>query len=115
MIRLMFSFLLLVHGGLHLLGFTQAYRLKATSPPNGNTLIPVSAAFTNVMHWGWLLACGLFVLTAVYLVQKKDGWWMPGMVALLLSQALIILYWPDAKFGTLVNGMIVILIYRLSS
>jgi hypothetical protein len=60
------------------------------------------------MGWSWLLACGLFVLAVVYLVQKKDSWWVPGMAALLLSQSLIFLYWPVAKFGTLLNAIIVI-------
>jgi hypothetical protein len=104
MIQLMFAFLLLVHGGLHLPGFSQAYRLKEFSSRKGNTF----PAFAIVLGWGWLLAGSLFVVTALLLAQKKDGWWVPGIAALVLSQILIILNWPEAKFGTLVNVILTV-------
>lgn len=106
MIRFTFSFLLLLHGLLHLLGSGQAYRLLAISQLSGKTFNPFSPASARVLGWGWLLAGGLFVLAAVLFIQKKGWWWLPGTAALLLSQVLIILNWTEVKYGTLLNVIV---------
>jgi hypothetical protein len=106
MIRLTFSFLLLLHGLLHLLGFGQAHRLLAISQLSGRTLISFSPASARVLGWGWLLACCLFVTAFLFFIQKKDWWWAAGLAAVFLSQVLIILNWPEAKYGTLPNVIV---------
>ena len=36
-------------------------------------------------------------------VLHYDAWWMTAAAAVVLSQALVVLYWQDAKFGTIAN------------
>jgi hypothetical protein len=44
------------------------------------------------------------MIAASYLYfQKKEWYWIPSFVGLVLSQILIILYWHDAKYGTIAN------------
>jgi hypothetical protein len=55
----------------------------------------------------WLLAALLlFVVTASLFHFEKDCWWMIAVPAIVVSQTLIILYWGDAKFGTVANIII---------
>lgn len=103
MIRIAFSIFLLLHGLLHLLGFHQAYRFVTVSQSSQQLRVPLSAKWLGL---GWLLACVLFGITALLLAQRKDGWWLPGTVALLLSQVLILASWQEAKYGTLVNVIV---------
>lgn len=103
MVRFLFSLLLLVHGLLHLLGLGRAYRILPMPQQRGGTLMPYSPTSSKTFGWAWGLAGGLFLVAAVYLVQQKAGWWLPGTAALLISQALILLNRPATKSGTLIN------------
>ncbi len=44
---------------------------------------------------------------AIYLF-RKDWWWIIAIAAIIISQILIIIYWKDAKFGTIPNILILI-------
>jgi hypothetical protein len=39
-------------------------------------------------------------------MMKKETWWTLALMAAVLSQILIFLYWQEAKFGTLANILI---------
>jgi hypothetical protein len=106
--RLVFACLLLVHGLIHLMGFVKEFRLAEVAGLSGKMLIPLPAEWAKPAGALWLLTSGLLLLTALIFLLRKEWWWVPGVVALLFSQALIILYWPDAKFGTLANVLILL-------
>jgi len=42
------------------------------------------------------------------LTIKNSWWWVLGFIAVVTSQVLIIFFWHDAKFGTIVNVIILI-------
>jgi hypothetical protein len=42
------------------------------------------------------------------LLFKNDKWWIVGIIAAVISQALIVTSWQDAKFGTIANVIILI-------
>jgi hypothetical protein len=56
----------------------------------------------------WLGAAALLLVTAVASGTGARWWWVVGLPALILSQALIVQRWGDAKLGTLANVVIVI-------
>lgn len=89
-----------MHGLLHLLGFAKAF-LPAGIPQLAQPI----ARPTGVL---WLLAALLLLATALSFLLKQAWWWMPALAALLLSQTLILLYWQEARFGTLANGLLLI-------
>lgn len=54
----------------------------------------------------WVMAFILLTTSAVLYYFRNDYWWMVGIIAVVLSQILIILFWNDARFGTIINILI---------
>lgn len=87
--------LLLIHGLIHVMGFLKAFGHAELPQLKGDISKP----------WGvaWLLATLLLIGCAVLVL---GGWspWRPWVVlALLVSQAVIVRAWQDAKAGTVAN------------
>jgi hypothetical protein len=84
-----------LHGLIHLAGTVK-----------GLGWAPVSALTEPIgvaAGLGWLVAAVLVLLTAVLLALRADGWWRAAAPAVLVSQAVIVSSWSDAKAGTLAN------------
>ena len=96
--RLALIFAVVIHGLIHFLGFAKAFNLltvtELTQP------IPRS---TGIF---WFQAALLFLFVAAGILLKKDWWWMLAIVAVILSQFLILGNWQDAKVGTFLNVLI---------
>lgn len=110
MLRFAIVFLLLIHGLIHLLGFVSQWHLATVSPMTGKPLIPLSAGLSRLTGLGWLLACVGFALASVAYWFRSDGWIALTLGCVILSQALIIVYWPDARAGTVANVLIVLVL-----
>lgn len=93
--RAIFLFLLLVHGLIHLTGFAKAFKLA--------DIPQLTLPITRTAGALWLLAALLFITAAVLSGLQNNYWWVLAIPAVVLSQALIIGAWPDAKFGTIIN------------
>jgi len=92
--------LLFVHGGIHLLGAAQAFRLA--------TLPGLTQAISPAMGLFWAVCTLCFVGAAVARITDLPQWWMLGLVAVLGSQALIFSAWTDARLGTIVNVVLLV-------
>lgn len=98
--RIALAVLIALHGLIHLLGPAKAFgwtdvsQLRAPISPEAGLL--------------WLLAAVLLIAGAIGLVLGAPWWWYSALPGLLLSQALIVTVWGDAKFGTLANVIIAI-------
>ena len=94
MLKFLFAFLLLVHGLIHFMGFAKAFKfgdlpqLKETS---------ITAGIT------WLITALLFMIAVVLFLLHKNSWPLVLLVAVFISQVLIILVWKEAKAGTIFN------------
>jgi hypothetical protein len=100
MIRSLFSFVIIVHGLIHLMGFFKAFRL-AELPQLSQEISRPAGAF-------WLATAVLFAASALAYFFGKEWWWMIALTAVLISQTLIVLSWHDAKFGTVGNAIVVV-------
>src|SRR3954465_10725755 len=100
MIRYLITVLLLVHGLIHLMGFAKAFNLA-----NINQL---TAAISKPAGILWLLAAVLFIGAAIIFLLQQQVWWIPAAIALVISQALIITDWHDAKAGTFANVIVLV-------
>ena len=98
--RTAFLILVIVHGLIHLLGFVKAFRLSDVKQLTQT----ISKPFGVI----WLLAFLFFVIAAIMFALNNSYWWFFGFFALVTSQDLIIFFWHDAKFGTVVNVIILI-------
>ena len=56
----------------------------------------------------WLFTASLFLTAALFAWWHKENWSLVAIVAAFISQYLIITVWSEAKFGTLVNIIILV-------
>jgi hypothetical protein len=100
-----FLIILLIHGFIHILGFVKSYHLAEV--PQISLEIPRSLG--NV----WLFCAILFLTVLILMVFDKPWWPFFAIAAVMLSQTLIVIFWQDAKFGTILN--IIILLVSITS
>ena len=98
MLVAVFSIIVIVHALIHLMGFAKAFELAEL-----NQLTLDISKFSGVL---WLLAAILFFVAIALLLMNVQAWWIPGVLAVLLSQTLVMMSWRDARFGTLPNVII---------
>jgi len=90
--------LLTAHGLIHLIGFARTF--------GPGEFGGIARPLTGSVGLLWLAAAVAMFATAVMLTMGHRSWWLAGLGAVLLSQGLIASAWGDAKFGTLMNLVI---------
>jgi len=98
--RYAYLFLIVIHGLIHLIGWFKSMGWAENSP--------ISAPISKSVGGLWALAAILLVSYAVIYGLKMPESWMLGLAALLLSQTLIIMFWADARYGTIINVLLLI-------
>jgi hypothetical protein len=58
----------------------------------------------------WFATGLLFLIGLALYILRKESWAYFGVIAVVLSQILIIYDWNDAKFGTIANGIILVFV-----
>ena len=101
---------MILHGLIHLMGFTKEWQLGPKSQLKGKTLFDLSGNAGRFAGLLWLITCLLLIGAALTYIMQREWYWILASVALIISQLLIIIYWQDAKFGTIANVMILIAI-----
>ncbi len=91
-----------IHGLIHLMGFLKAYDFATLDQLTQNISKPIGIL--------WLTTTILFAVTIFLFVGNKEWWWIVGLLVVILSQIVIILSWSDAKFGTIPNIIILVVI-----
>ncbi|MGV1008740.1 MAG: DUF6544 family protein [Dermatophilaceae bacterium] len=87
--------LALLHGLVHLLGTAKG--LGWAPVPELHEPTTIAGALL------WLVPAVLVVTAAVMLAVRTRGWWVAMGLAALVSQAVIVTAWTDAKAGTVAN------------
>ena len=95
-----FTIIVIIHALIHLLGFLKAFQLAEINQLTQNISKPMGIL--------WLIALILFLTAAIQFISNHDLWWITALAAVILSQVLIILFWQDAKFGTIPNIVILL-------
>lgn len=95
-----FAFIVVVHALIHLLGFAKAFGLAEAAQLHQHISRPLGVL--------WLLAAVLFAASAILLFAAPPWWWVPAAPALVLSQAVIVASWGDARFGTVANVIVLV-------
>lgn len=96
------ALLIIIHGFIHLLGFFKAFQIAEIEE--------LKQPISKINGVVWLTAFLIFAVTAVLYLAEIQGWGWLGIPGILLSQALIIQYWQDAKFGAIPNIFLALLI-----
>jgi len=100
--RTVLLILLFLHAAIHFIGTAKAFdwaKLEAFSQP-----------VSKYAGLAWGLTGILLVLSTLLYASSARYWWMLGTVSLVLSQILILRFWSDARWGTLPNVLLLILI-----
>jgi len=97
--------LLILHGAIHVMGFVKAFEILPVKE--------ITQSISKPFGVLWLIAC-LLCFTCVFLMLvKASEWWTVGLIAILVSQFLVIRFWKDAKFGTIANAIIAIILFTI--
>lgn len=90
-----FIVILFIHGLIHLMGSVKAF--SDGSLPDLNLTISKPAGYL------WFIAFLIYLATTFMYLFNLPFWWIPGFLAVLLSQGLVLSTWRDAKYGTIPN------------
>jgi hypothetical protein len=96
--KLAFLIMVLLHGLIHVLGFVKGFELREVK----ELTLPISKPLGVV----WLTSTFLFFTYGTFYVFNSNYAWLSGLVAVVVSQIIIFLFWEDAKFGTIPNIII---------
>lgn len=94
--------LVILHGFIHLLGFLKGFGIKEVKE--------LTQPISKPMALLWLFAAVLFIAYGTLIIFDYKSNWIIGLVAVFISQSLIILFWQEAKAGTIANLIILIVI-----
>ncbi|MES2647936.1 MAG: DUF6544 family protein [Bacteroidota bacterium] len=100
--RLVFFLVVFLHGLIHALGFWNAFHY-------GN-LLHLSKEISKPLGLVWLLAAFLFILAAIYFLVRKNNWERVAILAIVFSQVVVFYSWKEAKYATIINFLILIII-----
>jgi len=98
--RIVFILIIGLHGIIHLMGFLQAFAIYDFEEFTNNI-----SKTSGIL---WLVSAIIFILALIFYAAKINQWWFISLVAVIISQILIIYFWKDAKFGTIANIIILI-------
>ena len=87
------------------MGFAKAY--------NYGNITQLTKYISKPVGLLWLITAILFVVAVLLFLFKKESWPIIAIIAAIISQILIITVWKDAKFGTILN--IIILFVAIAS
>jgi hypothetical protein len=107
-LKQLFSILLLLHGMIHILGFVKAFKFADITQFTQNISKPLGVL--------WLISALLFILTAFFVFININWWLMLAIPVIITSQILILISWHDAKYGTALNIIIlIVVIFRIAN
>jgi hypothetical protein len=94
--------LMILHGIIHLLGFAKSAQIKELDQFTVN----ISKPFGFL----WLIVAILFIASTIGILLNEDWWLYIAILSVISSQFLIIKYWVDAKTGTIINLLILVVL-----
>ena len=100
--KYIFCALIFFHGAIHLMGFAKAFKL-AQIEQLGTDISKISGLV-------WFIVFILFVVTGIAFLAKAQWWYWLAIVTVIISTVLIVSFWRDAKFGTIPNVLILLVV-----
>ena len=99
--KILVGLIFLIHALIHLLGFLKAFRLAEIRQ------LPLE--ISKPLGYLWLFCALLFLFVLYVFLQGKSWWPFFAIAAIIISQSLIILVWQDAKYGSVLNLVILLI------
>jgi hypothetical protein len=102
MLKIIFLLIFIIHGMIHLLGFVKAYKITEVNQ--------LTKEISKPMGLFWLLTAFLFTITFILFLLNNKLCLIVGFSAVIISQLLIFQSWEDAKYGTIANVVILLIL-----
>ncbi len=102
MLKTIFISITLIHGLIHFMGFAKAFGY-------GN-ITQLTKEISKPIGILWFVTGLFFIICIALFLMKKDNWVYFALISVVLSQFLIIYNWQDAKFGTIANVIILVVV-----
>jgi hypothetical protein len=96
--RTLFFIIILLHGLIHLMGFVKAFGFADIS----ELTLPISRSRGLL----WLTTALILVTAALLWFLRIESWWVAAIFGVIMSQILVFAFWQDARFGTILNVVI---------
>ncbi len=100
--KIAFNVVVILHGLIHFLGFIKAFGLFKIDG--------LSQPISKKVGIAWMASGISFFIYLILFLLKINLAWIAGFIVVALSQVLIIMYWKDAKFGTIPNTIILLVV-----
>jgi len=97
-LKVLFLIILAIHAIIHLFAFFKAFNIA------GKNLI--TKPLSQFEGFLWLLSSILFLLTIILFIFHYRKWFYFGFIAIVFSQILIFFIWNEARYGTVINLII---------
>lgn len=94
------TFLMALHGLIHLAGFVKSL--------NPGRMLNIMRNVSRPLGIVSLMAALLIILSSVLYFFENEYWWVSGSIAIIFSQIFIIVFWSDAKYGTIINLLMIL-------
>lgn len=108
MLRSFILLILVFHAIIHLLGFVKYWGLAPVIQLTGRTIFAIPDHLNRLYAVVWLAATLLLLAGGVGMMLRQEWWPLIAGIGVLTSQLLVIIAWPDAKFGTIANVIILL-------
>jgi len=108
MIKWLLVTVMAVHGLIHLMGGFSELGIAKIEGLSGKTLFLIPDTLRTILGVVWLIAVALFLISALGLAIDQRWWKIIAIGAVIVSQILVVIWWTDAKWGTIPNILIVI-------
>lgn len=105
MLLYLFALLLFVHGCIHLVGFAKGFNRRVIPLLTDNI-----SKRTGVL---WFITAMLFFASTVIVLLNVRLWWLAVVLALVFSESMIITNWRNARPGSYINLLILLLLLWL--
>lgn len=100
MLKWALAALILIHALIHFWGFGAGMDPRKAAGFHR----PISPGF----GWLWFLAAVVLITAAIMLMSGSDRWRLVALAGVIVSQVLLVMWWQDARYGTIANLLIVI-------
>jgi hypothetical protein len=116
LINVIAAIYLVVHGLIHLIGFVVNFQIAEMQEIAYKTTalagkVDVGHVGTRVLGVAWLLLAVAFVGSGAAIFSSPPWWWSFTLAVTLVSLAMCVLGWPDARFGVLANVIILAFLF----
>jgi hypothetical protein len=95
-----------IHGLIHMIGGVTQLEITTVQGFSGRTLIFLSNNMRTLLGILWFITVVIFLIAALGYSLDRQWWRTAAIGAVIISQLLVFIWWPDAKWGTVANFII---------